>query len=126
MGASAISDEDLRALGIEIIERFEDDIRGLQIPNKSLELYKKLITEKLQSGFWNEIIGRTQILFIFKLIDGTIRELTYSPETKSEIAQLCSLLNDDPIEKTSDLLRYIASNKFYREAMMEWYGISLK
>jgi hypothetical protein len=126
MGASAISDEDLRTLGIEIIEPIKDDIRGLRIPDKSLKLYKKLLKEKLQPGYWNEIVGKTQILFIFKLTDGTVHELIYSPETKNEIAKLCSQLNNDPIEKTSDLLKYIASNKFYRKAMIKWYDVNME
>ncbi len=69
----------------------------------------------LLPGFWNEIVGEQEILFIFKLADGTVRELTFSEATSSQIAQLCSSLNGDPIENTSDVPRYLARNPLYGE-----------
>ena len=126
MGASAISDDDLSALGVEIVKRTGTAIRGLRIPGESLGPYRELIRKKLQPGFWNDIIGTTEILFTFKLADGTVQEFTYSPETQREIAGLCSVLSGDPIEKTSDLPRYLAANSFYREALVQWHRVTLE
>ena len=49
--------------------------------------------------------------------DGAIKEFVYSEEVRLEIAALCSQLNHDPIEETSDLLNYMAENEFYAEAV---------
>jgi hypothetical protein len=115
MGATAISDGELTQLGIRIEQGAGSRFRGLLIPAASLGAYKTLVREKITAGFWNDIVGRQEIFFIFKLADGTIRELAFSEATRAEIAHLCSSLNKDPIEKTSDMPRYLAGNPFYRE-----------
>jgi hypothetical protein len=124
MGARAVSDEELRALGIEIAERYGKGRRGLLVPATSISAYAELLREKLEPTYWNEIVGRTEIVFWFKLADGTLKELAYSPESRDEIARLCSELNRDPIEKTSDVPRYLAGNRFYRELMAAFHGVS--
>ena len=124
MGAQAISDEELTRLGIEIVERIGSGIRGLLIPDQSLQAYRELVRLKLTAGFWNETVGRREISFQFKLADGTLREFISSAANREEIARLCAELNKDPIEKTSDIPRYLAGNVFYRELMMEHHGVS--
>jgi len=115
MGADAIEDQELTTLGVEILRGSGSPFRGLLIPEKSLSAYKGLVREKLTPGFWNDILGREEVFFIFKLADRTLRELALSEGTRAEIARLCSSLNKDPIEKTSEVLRYLAGNPFYRE-----------
>jgi len=115
MGADGIADHELRDLGVKILEGAGKPFRGVLVPEDSLSAYKALVREKITPGYWNDILGRHEILFIFKLGDGTIRELTLSETTRSEIAHLCSSLNKDPIEKTSDVRQYLAGNPFYRD-----------
>jgi hypothetical protein len=122
MGADAIGDAELTALGVEIVRGAGSPFRGLLIPEASLSAYKKLVREKLTAGFWNDILGRQSVYFIFKLADGTVREFTLSEDTRSEIARFCSSLNKDPIEKTSDMPRYLAGNPFYRELIEEFHA----
>ena len=122
MGADAITDDDLTNLGVKILERYASAARGLLVPAASLSLYSALVRERLSAGFWNEIVGRQEILFIFKLPDGTVREVALSEATSSEIAQLCSSLNGDPIEKTSDLPRYLSGNPLYGELIAAFYA----
>jgi hypothetical protein len=117
MGADAISDDELARLGIDVLEGAGSPFRGLLIPERSLAAYRELVRQKITPGFWNDIVGRHHVLFIFKLADGTLRELELSEGTRSEIAQLCSSLNQDPIEKTSDMPRYLSGNPLYREVM---------
>jgi hypothetical protein len=121
MGVDAIADDDLTNLGVKILERHGSAARGLLVPASSLSPYSALVRERLSPGFWNEIVGRQGILFIFKLTDGTIREFALSEATSSEISQLCSSLNDDPIEKTSDLPRYLSGNLFYKDLIAALY-----
>jgi hypothetical protein len=122
MGADAITDDALTNLGVKILERYGSASRGLLVPAASLSLYSALVRERLSAGFWNEIVGRQQILFIFKLPDGTVREVAVSEATSSEIAQLCSSLNGDPIVKTSDLPRYLSGNPLHEELIAAFYA----
>lgn len=48
---------------------------------------------------------------MFKLADGTVEEFTDSEANREQIARLCTALNKDPIEKTSDLPRYLAATR---------------
>lgn len=121
MGAAAISDEELVNLGIKVVRGAGSLFRGLLIPGGSLAAYKALVREKLTPGFWNDIVGRQEILFVFKLADGTVEEFTYSETNREQIARRCTSLNNDPIEKTSDLLCYLAGNPFYRELLVAFH-----
>lgn len=122
MGADAITDHELTNLGVKIVRRTGASFRGLLIPEGSLSAYRALIRQKMAPGYWNDIVGRDEILFIFKLDDRTIKELTLSEATRSEIANLCSSLNRDPIEKTSDIPQYLAGNPFYHEVIEAFHG----
>lgn len=113
MGASQITDKELLDLDIQIKPCDDPEDRKLIIPAKSIEDYKNLIRNKLDSGFWNDFVGEDLIYFIFKMPNGEIKEFVYDEEDRLKIAELCSQLNHDPIEKTSDLLNYLAENSFY-------------
>jgi hypothetical protein len=115
MGADKISDLELEYLGIDIVERKESGTRNIIIPLETIEEYKQLVKEKLDKGFWNDIVGEDLIHFIFKMPDGGVVEFVYKEEDRLEIAELCSQLNGDSIEKTSDLLNYIGENEFYTD-----------
>ena len=47
MGAHHISDQDLTAHGIEIIEHVDSENRKLKIPSVNIEAYKSLIRENM-------------------------------------------------------------------------------
>ena len=115
MGADTITDDDLTDVGVKILRRHGTAARELLVPAPSLASYKSLVRERLNSGFWNEIVGSQQILFIFKLADGTVVELSLAESTAPQIAQLCSSLNGDALEKTSDVLGYLSENSLYRD-----------
>ena len=121
MGADAIADRELTHLGINVLKGAGSPFRGLLIPESSLAAYRALVRQKITPGFWNDIVGRQDVLFIFKLADGTIKELALSEATRPEIARLCSSLNKDPIEKTSDMPRYLSGNPFYRELIAAFH-----
>lgn len=121
MGGTNIEDERLRALNIGIVEKDSDGDRKLKIPSESLQQYTELIKSKLMPGFWNEIIGAEEIIFIFKLKDGTIKEYKLSPENEQEIDKLCAELNNEPPDKTANVYKYISENSFYHDFMLEHY-----
>lgn len=122
MGASKITDTELTDLNIEIIRDADLEIRKLIIPSESIEQYKELIRQKLDLGYWNDIVGEDQIYFIFKMPEGKVVEYSYTEDDRMEIAKLCTKLNNDPIGKTSDLLNYLAENEFYTEVVRDFIG----
>lgn len=122
MGADNIQDTELESLGVEIEEKKSDGDRMLVIPNEKLSRYIELMKAKLTNGFWNEIVGEKEIIFIFKFKDGHAKEYKLSPETEKEIAGLCSEFNGDAPEKTANVYKYISGNKFYHDFMMEHYA----
>ena len=122
MGAPGLSEHELEAVGLQVLQRFGPNLLGVLVDSTCLGAYKKLLRERLQPGFWNDLVGRDEIFFLFKLPDNTIRELTLSDENRAEISRLCSQLNGDSLEKTSDLAAYLAANPFYRDVMVAFYG----
>lgn len=122
MGAKNITDDDITALNISIEEKDEDGDKSLKIPEEKLSQYIELIKAKLNEGFWNEIIGANEIIFIFKLKDGSIKEYVLSPDNEKEISKLCSGFNGDSEEKTANIYKYISGNKFYYDFMLEHYA----
>ena len=121
MGVAAITDAELTGLGVTILERHGAAARGLLVPAASLPGYSAMVGEKLRPGFWNEVVGQQEIFFIFKLADGTLLRIAYSEATSSQIAGVCSSLNHDPIETTSDVPRYLAGNPLYRDLIAAFH-----
>ena len=119
MGAPNISDEELVRMGVVIVGT-KTEHRMLHVPSAALARYEKLITEKMDNGFWNDLISEDEIIFLFKLLDGSIKRFVYAKEKSGEIAHLCSDLNGDPIEKTSNVLAYLGRNPFYEDTVRRY------
>lgn len=122
MSAEKIEDNDLTSLNISIEEKMADGDRTLKIPEEKLPQYIELIKAKLNDGFWNEVIGEKEIIFIFKFKDGSIKEYRLSPENEQEIDKLCASFNNEPADKTANVYKYISDNKFYHDFMLEHYA----
>jgi len=120
--APAVADGDLTSIGVTILREHGSVGRDLLVPASSLLRYSALVRAGLRPGTWSEIVGREQILFIVKLPDGAVRDLVLEPDTALEIAQLCSALNDDLIEVTSDVVRYLAANPLYQDLVAAFHG----
>ncbi len=121
MGASQIADSELTSLSVKIVEVTGSGSRKLQIEDEILEQYLDLVRAELDPGFWNEVVGTEQITFVFKHKDGIVEEYDYSEEMRMEIAKLCTEFNGDPLDKTSNLLAYLAKNEFYTEMIKNNY-----
>lgn len=117
MGAKHIKPEDLKNLSVQFTKTNEQ-VYLVQIPNESLESYKQLVREKLSPGFWNEIVG-TEIWFCFKDQNKKTKEFILSDKTHEKIARLCSEYNNNPIEETSNILLFLASNEWYTDLIIQ-------
>lgn len=122
MGAEKIEDKELEILDIKIENKDSDGDRSIKIPEERLSQYIELVKTKMSDGFWNEIIGEKEILFIFKFKDGNIKEYELSPENEQEIDKLCAEFNNEPPDKTANVYKYISDNKFYHDFMIEHYS----
>ena len=122
MGASKITDHELTDCGVSIEKRSGSGNRMLKIPEDKMSQYVELIKAELDSGFWNEIVGAKEILFIFKLTDSSLREYALSPQNEKEIDLLCAELNNEPPGKTHNVYKYISENDFYHDFMIEHYS----
>ena len=117
MGGGKVSDEELEKIGVKILEKTKDGDRKLEIPIAKLEEYKKLIKEKLDNGFWNEIVGE-EILFIFKDKEGNIKEIILSKETTEEIEKLGAEYNDEPYLGETSTWKWVAENDTYTDLII--------
>lgn len=122
MGGNDISDEEIKSLDISIEVKNDDGNRSLRIPAEKLSQYIELIEKKLSRGFWNEIVGTGEIIFVFKFTDGSIKKYILSPENEQEIDKLCAKFNNEPADKTANVYKYISENKFYHDFMLEHYS----
>lgn len=122
MGAEEISDRNLEDLDIKFERSNSGKSRMLKIPEERLAGYVELIKEKLSEGFWNEIIGEKEIIFIFKLKDGSIKEYQLSPQNEQEIDKLCAELNNELPDKTANVYKFISENEFYHDFMVNHYS----
>lgn len=121
MGAESITNVDIEGLGVSIEETKSDGDRTLKIPKEKLSEYIELIKSKLTNGFWNEIVGEKEIIFVFKFKDGLVKEYELSLEIEKEVSTLCSEFTGVPLDKTANVYKYISGNKFYHDFMMEHY-----
>lgn len=122
MGAENIQDKELENIGVKIEGRTPEGDRMLKISEKELAKYIELIKTKLANGFWNEIIGANEIIFIFKFKDGSIKEYKLSPDNEQEIDKLCAEFNNELSDKTANVYKYISENKFYHDFMTKHYS----
>lgn len=122
MGAEDIKDDELEAFGVEIVKQTDSGSRSLKISENGLPTYINLVKEKLTKGFWNEIVGPKEILFIFKFEDGHIEEFILSPENEPRVDKLCAEFNDETPDQTTNVYKYIADNDFYHDYMLEHYS----
>ena len=122
MGAENIKDNDFIGLGISIEGIKSDGDRCLKISADKLPQYIQLIKDKLDNGFWNEVVGEQEVIFIFKFKDGSTKEYRLSAENEQEIDKLCAEFNNEPPEKTANVYKYISDNRFYHDFMMEHYA----
>ena len=122
LGAEVVTDNELETLGIEVAGKTDSGSRMLKIPEQSLSQYVRLIKAKLTKGFWNEIVGPKDILFIFRFKDGHTEEFAISPKNEQQIDKLCAEFNDEPPEKTANVYKYISDNDFYHDFMLEHYA----
>ena len=122
MGAEDITDDEITSLSISIEGKNQNSDRSLKIPEEKLLQYIELVKAKLSKGFWNEIIGASEIIFVFKFDDGSIKKYVLSPENEQEIDKLCAKFNSEPADKTANVYKYISDNKFYHNFMVDHYS----
>lgn len=121
MGAKEIQDKELEDIGVEITGRPEGD-HELRIPESNISAYLELIKAKLTPGFWNEVVGEKEIIFIFKFKDGQIKEYKLTLENEEEIGKLCTEFCGEPLNASRNVYKFISGNGLYKDYMLEHYS----
>ena len=122
MGAEKIGDDELKNLGVEIENKNAEGHRELKIPEEKSAGYIELIKSKMDNGFWNEVIGEKEIIFIFKFKDSRVEEYKLSLENEQKIDGLCAEFNNELPEKTANVYKYLSENNFYHDFMLKHYA----
>lgn len=122
MGGKEIKDEELVDLGVSIEEKSSSGNRVIKIPNEKLMEYRELIKTKLEAGFWNDVIGEKEIIFIFKFKDGSIREYELSLQNEQEVDDLCAEFTNEPKTVGANVFKMLSDNKFYHDFMLKYYS----
>jgi hypothetical protein len=117
MSATNILDTELVSLNIKILETKPSGSRKLHIPANNLDKYFDIIKQSLDNGFWNEVVNAREIIFGFKHKDGSFEKITLNADSEKHISELCTEFNGDPIEKTSNVYKYLSENDFYADVI---------
>ncbi len=118
MGTKNITENDLKNIGVEIVEKKKDRYH-IFIPFDKIEEYKKLIREKMENHFWNEFYTGENFYFIFKHKDGKIEEFELNSDTNDQIDIYGMTFNDEkPKEKPENVYNWLAENDFYKELFL--------
>jgi leucyl-tRNA synthetase len=115
MSYKNISESELTNLKIKIIKKEKDGLM-IEIPEDKLIEYEKLITEKLEPGFWNEYVGK-KIVFIFKNKDKKVERIELNKETEKKINTLAQSFNLNPGENQT-VWGWLSENKFYTDLII--------
>jgi hypothetical protein len=121
MGGNDIQDNQLEVLNVEIVEKKSGGDRKLKVPQENLAQYLDLIRKGMTAGFWNEVLGDKEIIFIFKFKDGSLKEYTLSTENERELDKICAEFNGQTLSETSNVYKWLSENKFYHDFMLEHY-----
>ncbi|MBF8249983.1 MAG: leucyl-tRNA synthetase, leucyl-tRNA synthetase [Candidatus Levybacteria bacterium] len=135
MGGEDIRDEDLRELGIKILNRTEKGYREIEIPKAKIKEYEKLIERKMTPGFWNEYVAEN-IVFNFKFKDGRIKRFVLDSNNEEEIDKLGAEFNGKVWTEKSSVWKWVAENDTYTDLIIhdepgiiinsnEWNGIEV-
>lgn len=84
---------------------------GVIFDEDKIELFEKNICETLESGSWNEYLGKDKV-FIFKFNNGEIKRYILNKNNEKEILKLCCEFANYEFESIENMLR---NNSFYAE-----------
>jgi len=114
MGGEEISNEDLKSIGVEVVETKENGDRKLRMPFEAIEAYESVIKEKLKSGYWNEYLSEREAVFMFKHQDGKMERLLLN-EQEDRIAQLAEEFSQGDIDRNQSVWSWLRANDWYKD-----------
>ncbi len=110
MGAKNIKASDLEKLKVEIIQKVSEDTYKIKIPFDAVDNYLELVEQKMENGFWNEILG-PEIKMIFKHKNGKIEKFVLNEKNAGEIYSMMLEFNNQPSKQVQNP---------YQEIIAEW------
>jgi len=114
-----INEEDIKKIGITIIEKTKSGFFKIKIPPDKLEDYKAFIRKNMKAGFWNEFTTKKGFYFIFKHKDGKIEEMELNEKTNDIIDKYGMIFNGEiPKNNPENVYSWLAKNDFYKELLI--------
>ncbi len=105
MGVDNVDSLDRAKFDIEEI----DGNYGVSFEDDYIEEYEDFIKENLRPTYWNEYLGE-EIVFIFKMDNGTIKRIVRDELNDEEILDLCRKFSGVNFEDVDTML---SDNEFY-------------
>jgi len=116
MGAADITDEDLKRLGIVILGAEKGGDRKIEIPEKSISQYERLVAQKMTPGFWNEYFFKDTV-FLFKHKNGKIQRIILDLQNEGKIDDLAAKFCGEKLSRIG-VWGWLAENSFYTDLII--------
>ena len=114
-----VNEEDLKKVGVEIIEKTKNGFFKIKIPFEKLDSYKEFIKQWMKPNFWNEFYTPNGFYFIFKHKEGRLEELELNENTNDLIDKYgMTFNNEEPNENPKNVYGWLAENDFYKEILI--------
>lgn len=88
MGQQNIDSADVEAIGGRVDSINESGHMCVEFPVSKFKEFEDLISNKMESGFWNEYLTNEKVVFIFKHKDGRLERFALNDDNAHEILAL--------------------------------------
>ncbi|MGE5312931.1 MAG: class I tRNA ligase family protein [Acidobacteriota bacterium] len=90
MGQNNISKEDFEKIDVTVHKVNEKGHFLVSFTDDNIKDFEDLISKKLEPGFWNEYVGKSEAVFISKDIKGEVERTVWSSDTEKHLLDICS------------------------------------
>ncbi|MCA9341745.1 class I tRNA ligase family protein, partial [Candidatus Saccharibacteria bacterium] len=86
----------------------------VEFPVSKADDFERLITDNMETGFWNEYLTNEKVVFIFKHKDGYIERFEFNDSNASQICALGNKFNNLPEPAPNETpWQWLANNSWY-------------
>ena len=114
MGQQNITEDDIFEIGGTVDNRTEAGHLCVEFPVSKADDFERLITDNMETGFWNEYLTNEKVVFIFKHKDGYIERFEFNDSNASQICALGNKFNNLPEPAPNETpWQWLANNSWY-------------
>ena len=114
MGQKNITKNDIESLGGKVESVTDKGYLCVEFPITKTAEFEKIISEKMEPGFWNEYMTNEKVVFIFKYKDGKLERFELDDENAHKICVIGNQFNDDPEPRADETAwQWLENNSWY-------------